>query len=234
MKANHNQVWAKDPWSAKELITMVLLSFVLVPWLVEVKLYALLEKWLGNALYAGTLMGFVLSIVYMASLYFIALYPDKAGWSEVGLRSFPRKYWRDILLWSVAVLALGTVMLLLMTLLGGGYENSKTENLQTHANVLGILIAVAVGGIISPIYEEILYRGFLYRWFRTRYGAGWALFLSSSLFTIAHIPTYNTLPLNFASGLIFAWTYEKTGSVIPGIIVHGLTNTVGVLLTVFA
>jgi len=234
MKANHNQVWAKDPWSVKELIIMVLLSFVLVPWLVEVKLYALLEKWLGNALYAGTLMGFVLSIVYMASLYFIALYPHKAGWSEVGLRSFPRKYWRDILLWSVAVLVLGTVMLLMMTLFGGGYENSKTESLQTHANVLGILIAVAAGGVISPIYEEILYRGFLYRWFRTRYGAGLALFLSSSLFTIAHIPTYNTLPLNFASGLIFAWTYEKTGSVVPGIIVHGLTNTAGVLLTVFA
>lgn len=234
MKANHNQVWVKDPWSAKELMIMVFLSFVLVPWLVEVKLYAFLEKWLDNTLYAGTLMGVVLSIVYMASLYFVGLYPHKAGWSEVGLRSFPRKYWRDILLWSAAVLALGTVMLFLMTLLGGGYENSKTESLQTHANILGILIAIAVGGIISPIYEEILYRGFLYRWFRTRFGAGWALFLSSSLFTIAHIPTYNTLPLNFASGLIFAWTYEKTGSVVPGIIVHALTNTIGVLLTVFA
>ncbi|HWO55409.1 MAG TPA: type II CAAX endopeptidase family protein [Paenibacillus cookii] len=234
MKTTNQQAWPKDPWSVKELAAIVFLAFVLVPWLVEVKLYAFLEQWFDNTLYAGTLMGFVLSVVYMASLYLIALYPHQAGWSEVGLRSFPRKYWSAIVLWSAAVLALGAVMLLVMTLLGGGYENSKTDSLQSHANVLGILIAITVGGVISPIYEEILYRGFLYRWFRTRFGAGWALFISSSLFTIAHIPTYNTLPLNFASGLIFAWTYEKTRSVVPGMIVHGLTNTVAVLLTVFA
>lgn len=149
MKTTNKQAWPKDPWSVKELAAIVFLAFVLVPWLVEVKLYAFLEQWFDNTLYAGTLMGFILSIVYIASLYLIVLKPHKAGWSEVGLRSFPRRYWGPIVLWSAAVLALGAVMLLMMSLLGGGYENSKTESLQSHANVLGILIAIAAGGVIS-------------------------------------------------------------------------------------
>jgi len=65
-------------------------------------------------------------------------------------------------------------------------------------------------------------------------GKGWALFISSAIFTAAHIPTYNTLALNFVSGMIFAWTYERTRSIIPGILIHGLTNTLAVLLTAFA
>ncbi|MCZ8534563.1 CPBP family intramembrane glutamic endopeptidase [Psychrobacillus psychrodurans] len=43
------------------------------------------------------------------------------------------------------------------------------------------------------------------------------ILLSSSVFMLMHIPTYNTLPINFLTGVIFSWTYEKTGSIYPGI-----------------
>uniref|UniRef100_UPI00403F124D CPBP family glutamic-type intramembrane protease n=1 Tax=Paenibacillus sp. FSL R10-2734 TaxID=2954691 RepID=UPI00403F124D len=39
------------------------------------------------------------------------------------------------------------------------------------------------------------------------------------------------MPVNFISGVVFAWTYERTGSVVPGMIVHGVFNTIAVLLT---
>ncbi|OAH55761.1 hypothetical protein AWH48_03540 [Domibacillus aminovorans] len=57
---------------------------------------------------------------------------------------------------------------------------------------------------------------------------------SSFIFMIVRIPTFNVLPVAFASGLIFAWAYEKTHSVIPGIIIHGTLNAIAIILTAFA
>ncbi|WP_338086281.1 CPBP family intramembrane glutamic endopeptidase [Lysinibacillus xylanilyticus] len=56
--------------------------------------------------------------------------------------------------------------------------------------------------------------------------------ISSLIFTIAHFPTLNAMPVNFINGVVFAWVYEKTGSVIPGMIIHGIINTIAVFLTV--
>ncbi|PGE90290.1 CPBP family intramembrane glutamic endopeptidase, partial [Bacillus toyonensis] len=72
----------------------------------------------------------------------------------------------------------------------------------------------------------------LYRWLRTRFGMMWAIFLSSLIFTIIHIPTYNAMPVNFLSGIVFAWAYERTNSIWPSVIIHGLTNGIMVLLTI--
>ncbi|MCM3708016.1 MULTISPECIES: CPBP family intramembrane glutamic endopeptidase [Cytobacillus] len=60
----------------------------------------------------------------------------------------------------------------------------------------------------------------------------WGILISSLIFAIAHFPTLNAMPVNFINGVVFAWVYEKTGSVIPGMIVHGVFNTIAVLITV--
>ncbi|WP_240463677.1 CPBP family intramembrane glutamic endopeptidase [Paenibacillus apiarius] len=232
MITKKSKEWSdKDPWSVKELIALLLLTFVLVPWLIESRLQALFEHIFHNSLYSGTLTGLVMGITFTNGVYIIALLPKKMGWAEVGIRSFPRKYLISIAIWSFVLLAASVLILYLMSLLGGSYENSKTESIQSQISLFTVLIAVVSAGIVSPVYEEIFYRGFLYRWLRTRCGRGWASFLSSAIFMAAHIPTYNTLAINFVAGLIFAWTYENTKSVIPGMIVHGLTNTIFVLLT---
>lgn len=121
-----------------------------------------------------------------------------------------------------------------MSFLGIGTANSKTESLQSQMTLLNFVIAFVSAAIISPVYEEIFYRGFLYRFFSSRFGIIAGLLISSTIFTIVHIPTYNTLPVNFVSGLIFAWAFQKTGSVIPGIIIHGAFNGLAVILTSFA
>jgi len=123
------------------------------------------------------------------------------------------------------------VLVIAMSFLGMGTENSKTESLQSQMNLLNFAIGFVSAAIISPIYEEIFYRGFLYRFFSSRYGVLSGMIISSIIFTVVHIPTFNTLPVNFASGLIFSWVYQKTGSVIPSILIHGIFNGIAVVLT---
>lgn len=100
--------------------------------------------------------------------------------------------------------------------------------------LINFVIAFVSASIVSPIYEEIFYRGFLYRWFRGKYGILIGMVVSSLIFMVVHIPTYNVLPTALVSGLFFSWTYEKTGSIIPGIIMHSTFNGIALIVTVFA
>ena len=70
--------------------------------------------------------------------------------------------------------------------MGISFENSKTETVQNDKSIYSFCIVVIGAAIISPIYEEILYRGVLYI-FRDRYGMWGGMFISSIIFTVVHI-----------------------------------------------
>lgn len=224
--------WKKqDDWTWKEFAALLVLEFVFVIGFLKFTVKPVYSEWLGDELYAGTLMGLTIAAVLLLGVYFIALRPKRLSWSEVGVRSFSAKHWGRILLWTV-LLIMGSVLLMVLTsFIGNTYENSKTEAMQQNVTFLTVFIAFVSAAIISPLYEEIFYRGFLYRWLRTRIGMRGAIFLSSLIFTIVHIPTYNAMPVNFLSGIVFAWAYERTNSIWPAVIVHGLVNGVAVVLT---
>lgn len=168
----------------------------------------------------------------MLGLYFIALRPQKLSWKEVGLNKFSTKYWWRIIIWLLITIILSIIIVWLTSFLGNSTNNSKTESLQQNINLVTVLIGFISACVISPIYEEIFYRGFIYRWLRVRLGMNSGIVISSLVFTAAHFPTLNVMPINFISGAVFAYAYEKTGSVIPGMIVHSGFNTIALLLTV--
>ncbi|MHA6260114.1 lysostaphin resistance A-like protein [Sporosarcina sp. CAU 1771] len=223
-----------SPWNKNELLKLLVLVLVLVPFFIEYLLMDWLTHLFQNDLYSGTLTGFIMSIIFMVGLYLIALKPKQLKWNEVGWVPFPRSYWRQIIGWTFVLIIASVLLVTLMSFVGVGVENSKTESVQNHLSPLTFIIAFASASIISPIYEEIFYRGFLYRWLRSHFGLLSGMLGSSFVFMLVHIPNYNVLPVTLISGLLFSWTYEKTGSIIPGIIIHGLFNAIALLLTAFA
>ncbi|TYA10669.1 CPBP family intramembrane metalloprotease [Paenibacillus faecis] len=222
----------RDAWGRKEFVLLMLLEFGFVIGCIKFVLHPMYSRWLHNDLYAGTLMGLTIAVVLILGVYAVALRPKGLSWTEVGLKPFDRKNWKLIALSSVALLVGAVIIMELTSFLGNTYENSKTVALRENTTFLAVLIAFITGAVISPLYEEIFYRGFLYRWLRTRVGLTGALLLSASIFTLIHIPTYNVMPANFWSGVIFAYAYERTGSIWPSVIIHGVTNGIMVLLTV--
>lgn len=221
----------KDHWSLKEFILLMLLEFVFVIGCIKFVLHPIYSYWLKNDLYAGTLMGLTIAIVLILGVYFVALHPQKLSWNEVGLKAFSVQNWIIIVVFS-SVLMIGAMIIVVFTsFIGISWENSKTAAIQQNVTFFTILLAFISAAVISPIYEEIFYRGFIYRWLRTRIGFIGSILLSSAVFSIAHIPTYNVMPIAFFSGIIFALVYEKTNSIWPSVIIHGLTNGILVLLT---
>ena len=87
--------------------------------------------------------------------------------------------------------------------------------------------------VFAPIFEEIAFRGLLYAILRRRLSFAPAAILSASVFALAHGYGLIGFISVFWSGFLWAWVYEKTGSLVPGMIAHAMNNLL-VCLTVMA
>jgi len=87
----------------------------------------------------------------------------------------------------------------------------------------GLFSFFVVGGIISPVAEEIFFRGVLYGYFR-RWGMWAALLLSTAVFVMAHA-IFHRIPLpQIVGGILFAVAYEKEKNLMVPITIHVLGN----------
>ena len=96
-----------------------------------------------------------------------------------------------------------------------------------------ILLLLAVG-IIQPIFEEVLFRGFLFTHIERKWGAITAILLTSITFTFVHFQ-YNIMILAlvlFPMAIVLGIARWKTNSLIPPIIIHCINNTVVLFITI--
>ena len=79
--------------------------------------------------------------------------------------------------------------------------------------------------VLAPVFEEVIFRGVLYSTLRRRFTAPVAMVVSALIFSLAH--GYGTFGLVtiFWSGLLWAWAYEKTGSILSGMAAHAMNNS---------
>lgn len=80
------------------------------------------------------------------------------------------------------------------------------------------LIRAITSMIFAPILEEVFYRGFCLNGLRKRYGTLFAVLITSTLFSIAHVP--GDLVSVLLLGLGTALVYINTGSIYAPIAVH--------------
>ncbi len=87
--------------------------------------------------------------------------------------------------------------------------------------------------LFAPVFEELAFRGLLFGVLRRRFQWGPAALLSAALFALAHGYGWIGFLSVFWSGVIWAWSYERTGSLWPGILGHAINNLL-VCLSVMA
>lgn len=102
--------------------------------------------------------------------------------------------------------------------------------------VLTMLLSSSWGylvvGILTPIAEELIFRGAILRILLQsfRYQRVWIwIVLSAFIFALAH-GNMAQLPHAFLMGLLLGWMYVRTNSVFPGIIFHWANNSLVFLL----
>jgi CAAX protease family protein len=84
--------------------------------------------------------------------------------------------------------------------------------------------------IFAPVFEELIFRGLLYGTLRTRLAWPVAAASSALVFALAHGYGAAGFVSVFLSGVLWAWVYERTGSLLPPIAAH-VANNAAVALT---
>jgi len=103
------------------------------------------------------------------------------------------------------------------------------------SNHLATVLFYLTLGLLAPLCEESLFRGFLYSSLRRRFGIGTSLFVSATLFAAVHLDAGAIVPL-LCLGWVFGFVFERTRSIVPSMVAHGLWNsgTFTLVLMVFS
>jgi uncharacterized protein len=80
----------------------------------------------------------------------------------------------------------------------------------------------------APLVEEVIYRGILFSAFRKHLGATFAIALTTVLFAAVHVPQYYpdaaTILTILVLSLVLTLIREKTGNLLPCIVLHTIFN----------
>ncbi len=91
------------------------------------------------------------------------------------------------------------------------------------ATPLRLLALACLVVVVGPVFEELLFRGWLLGSLRESWGDSKALVFSSVLFALIHGDPWAT-PALFVLGMVFGGVYLKTGSLFGSILLHGMWN----------
>jgi ABC-2 type transport system permease protein len=128
---------------------------------------------------------------------------------------------------AVFAAAVGVLYLRLMLYLGQGRHIIGLQGDAPMAIGLTFLMVIP-----DPIFEEYLFRGLVYTGLKHALGFRSAVLLSALTFAVVH-PPFSFVPV-FALGLCTALAYERTGTLLAPMIVHGLYNLTVSFLQLFA
>ena len=86
--------------------------------------------------------------------------------------------------------------------------------------------------VVTPITEELFFRGFVFSGLLHRFGLVKAIVLSAAIFSAFHLSVGVVIPV-FVTGLLLGVLYHKTGSIWPCILAHAGQNGLAVALQIY-
>jgi len=175
----------------------------------------------GNAILAALVSAFSSVITLIIFL--------KTKWTPLTRGYLLSKPW-GTLLW-VALFSLGTIIPLSFL-----YEQLGIEMDENTQQIITSMMKEPWGyvavGILAPLAEEVVFRGAI---LRTLLGImskknHWvAIMISAAIFGIVHANLAQFINA-LLMGLILGWMYYRTGSLVPGILLHWVNNTMAYVL----
>ena len=144
--------------------------------------------------------------------------------------------WKDIglaLLGAVVYLFVAVVLLSIARSVPG-FDSSQAQDIGfTHIYGTERVIAFVVLVMLTPVFEEVIFRGFLYSKLKPIIRHWWiAAVVVSALFGLAHMQ-WNVAIDVFVLSMVACYLRELTGSIWAGIILHCLKNLIAFIALFF-
>ena len=146
----------------------------------------------------------------------LGLVPEPSGWGRC---------WRLMII----VAAAGMLGEWMITLVAepAGFSSHWTEGFD-EAMIWGdpaqLASSLVETIVFAPVFEEMVFRGLFFATLRRRFGFVASALISATVFAVAHGYGLMGFASVLWSGMLWAWVYERSGSVLPGILAHMLNN----------
>jgi uncharacterized protein len=171
-------------------------------------------------------------------VYFRLVAPGVMSWEDLGLKLLPAERVLRIGL-QTGIAGLGLTLALDAGLSRIGLRQNQLDQFRfiRGASLPSFALVLLVAVVVAPCVEELFFRGFLFGTYREHKPLWMAYAASSLIFALLHLDPNAMNPSQmvalaigiFTLGLLLAWTYQRSGSLLPGILAHALNNAVGLI-----
>ncbi len=171
----------------------------------------------GNAALASVQFGTILAAVLLIA---------RPRLRDVLAVRRPSSWPRAAAIGAVVVLISLAVLVVLDPVLGAG-EAQRLSQPWDPGRAPAFAVNAAVVILVGPVVEELTFRGLGFTLLE-RFGSAWAIILTAAAFALSH-GLIALVPASAVFGAGLAYLRRRTHSIYPGIIVHVVFNTLGVV-----
>ena len=174
----------------------------------------------------------VQDIALVASAFLFArVWAGPLRFSSFGLR--PTALWPAVA-WAASIyVGFWVLAAIYAVVVGQGAEQQLVTDLKEQDSLVVLGGFAILVGLVAPLVEEFFFRGFLFGVLREKLGVAWGALLAGSVFGLIHVAgtPLRSLGILVVLGVGLCILYAKTGSILPGIGLHSLHNSISLGVT---
>jgi membrane protease YdiL (CAAX protease family) len=185
-----------------------------------------------------TLQGFLLAalsveLTLIGATYLRLIRSGQTTWRDLGFDR--QRIGRDVvhgLGYGVLAFLVSAALQALLDLVGVRQTQLREFSWIRDLNLVGFVAVFVVGAIGAPLAEELYFRGYVFAAYLREKGPLVAYVVSGLVFAGLHLNREALLPI-FILGMMLAWMYHRSNSIIPPITAHALNNGLAFLIFYF-
>jgi membrane protease YdiL (CAAX protease family) len=135
------------------------------------------------------------------------------------------------------LISLGATLAISVLIVSSFFPSGEQPPIERLLSSTSAVYVFAIFGIaVAPLFEEIIFRGFLFKVLSDMRGSGTAVSVTAILFALLHLPqlwgSWAGVVLIFVVGYVLSFVRQRSNSLIPSFIIHTSYNSM--LFGVFA
>lgn len=216
-------------WGILAGLVVYLLAMLSPAWILP-----FLKSFLTTSLFSVNTKNSILQIIFICTNFLVIFLAFKFFGRRVrdaGFTAIRARYLAVALLGFVVYITLSLILLYIGSHFFG-VNQAEPQNLGYNSglhNLTDILVAFVPLVLLTPVIEEMLFRGFIFEGFRHKLPFWPAAILVSGLFGLAH-GQWNVGVDVFALSIVSCYLRDRTKSLWPSIFLHALKNAMAFYL----
>lgn len=235
--ATNSKLGWSTPWDWEITWQVIIVGFFFVGQFVLPLLLGLLGLNVAEASLRVKAFYVLFTYALMATGGLVVLYISLKPYFPLEPEWFKVKLFDNWFVWGFGGYLVAIPCVLLVSLLnqqiwhGQGGSNPLLYLALQAQDKVALAIFFITASIAAPVFEELIFRGFLLPSLTRYFSVTTAIILSGLLFAIAHLSLAEVLPLA-TLGIILGVVYTRSRNILAPMLLHGLWNS-GTLLSLF-